>query len=160
MYIPRSQLRLSDAEVEELVRETLATHIATVSEDHEPHISPIGVVLEQGALYMVSMEKSRRMRDIARGSRVAVCVDHWGRTPDQHRGAVFYGRCEDAELDPVLVHAKKAFAIKHYDDPTADPSRPRTHRWIKLVPDHVVTWDFRKIPRGADRVSAPPEQHG
>lgn len=155
MYVERSALRMTAAELERLIRTTHPAHIATVSESGEPHVTPIGVVLEKGSLYMISMVRSRRMRDIARGSQVAVCIDHWGDVSNQHQGAIFYGRCEDASEDEHLPAVIVAFAEKYYGSRDADPSRPRTHQWIRLTPDRVVSWDFRRIPPGADRVSGP-----
>ena len=153
MYVERSKLRLTEAELQELVAQAPCAHIATVSADGEPHVTPLGVVLEGGALYMVSMRRSRRDRDIDRGSPVAVCIDHWGSTHARHRGAVFYGSCRTAPDDGALRRAKTTFAAKYYHDPTHDPSRAATHRWLILEPERVVTWDFRKIPDGADGVS-------
>ncbi|MGE3619812.1 MAG: pyridoxamine 5'-phosphate oxidase family protein [Acidimicrobiia bacterium] len=148
-------MRLSDDELEELVRVTHPAHLATVSPSGEPHVTPIGVVMLSGALYMVSMVRSRRMRDIERGCQVSLCIDHWGDVSAEHQGAIFYGRCELAPDDDRTRTAVRMFAEKYYGDPDAPASRSGTHRWIRLVPDRVVTWDFRKIPAGADRVSGP-----
>jgi nitroimidazol reductase NimA-like FMN-containing flavoprotein (pyridoxamine 5'-phosphate oxidase superfamily) len=146
--IPREQLRLSAQELEELLRATREVHVATASPDGVPHVAPLWFVWHDGALWVTSLIKSRRTRDIRSGSPVAVCADA-GTDYAELRGAVLHGRFVDASDDPGLADAKRAYAAKYWGD--APVPEVRSHTWLKLVPDEIASWDFRKIPPGRDR---------
>jgi hypothetical protein len=100
-----------------------------------------------GALWVNSLIRSRRAHDVAAGSRVAVCVDA-GHDYAELRGAVLEGSFVPGEADLALPRARAAFADKYWGGNEMPPTR--SHEWLKLVPDRVVSWDFRKIPAGRD----------
>lgn len=147
MPIPREQLRLRPEELEELLASEHTARVATVGPDGSPHLIPMWFVWREGAVWCNSLIRSRRTRDIEHGSRAAVCVDtgaHYG----ELRGAVLYGAFERADEDPDLPAVKEAFAGKYWGG--TEVPEVRSHRWLKLVPERLVSWDFRKIPRGRD----------
>ena len=148
MPIPREQLRLTRDELDELLTTTHEVHVATVSPDGTPHVAPLWFVWHDGALWLNSLIKSRRTRDIRAGSPVAVCADT-GTDYAELRGAVLKGRFVEANDDPALPDVKAAFSAKYWDG-TSVPE-VRSHVWLKLVPDAIASWDFRKIPAGRDK---------
>jgi hypothetical protein len=105
-------------------------------------------VWHDGAVFVNSLSRSRRARDLAAGSPVALCVD-LGDSYGELRGAVLSGRLEDAGGDPRLDSARALFAGKYFGG--ADLPPLRSHVWLVLRPKRVVSWDFRKIPPGKDR---------
>src|SRR5258708_21975866 len=112
MPIPREQLRLTDPELEELLRSERTLHVATSSADGWPHVVPLWFVWRDGAVWINNLRRSKRSRDISEGSPVALCVDT-GVEYQQLRGAVLYGRFEAAGGDAALEPVKAEFARKY-----------------------------------------------
>lgn len=145
MPIPRSQLRMTPDELEAFLRTERTARVATVSPDGEPHVVPLWFVWHDGALYFNSLKRSRRTQDLERGSRVAVCVDA-GHEYGELCGAVLYGRIEPAGDVPDI---RRRFGEKYWDG--IEIPEVKSHAWLVLRPDKVVSWDFKKIPAGRDR---------
>ena len=150
MPIPREQLRLTDDELNELLGRARTLRIGTVSSDGWPHVVPLWFVWHDGAMWVNNLRKSRRSKDLAAGSRAALCVDE-GEEYQELRGAVLYGTFEEAESvkNAPLAGVRAAFARKYWGG--ADVPELRSHVWLRLVPEKIVSWDFRKIPQGRDR---------
>lgn len=148
MPISREALRLSPEELDLLLSGQRVAHVATADADAGPHVMPLWFVWHEGALWMNSLIRSRRTRDVAHDARVAVCVDG-GEQYAELRGVVFYGRFEPAAEGAELGAAKAAFARKYWGGNEV-PSM-RSHTWLKLVPERMVSWDFRRIPAGRDK---------
>lgn len=147
MPIPRAQLRLTDEELDEILRNERTVHIATASADGWPHVVPLWFVWRDGAMWINNLRRSKRSRDIREGSPVAVCVDT-GVAYQELRGAVLYGRFETAD-DELLEPVKTEFARKYWGVETIPDLK--SHQWLRLKPERIASWDFRKIPVGRDR---------
>lgn len=148
MPISREQLRLSPEELDLLLATTRVAHVATADEEAGPHVMPLWFVWHDGSLWMNSLVRSRRTRDIAHDARVAVCVDA-GEQYAELRGVVFYGTFSQAPEGPELGGAQAAFAQKYWGGNEV-PSI-KSHTWLKLTPERMVSWDFRLIPAGRDK---------
>jgi hypothetical protein len=82
---------------------------------------------------------------------VAVLVDA-GEEYGELRGAELRGTAEfvgavpwTGAPDPELAEPERLLARKyHGTDAMKDPDG--RHAWLKLVPDKITTWDFRKLP--------------
>lgn len=136
---------MTDEELAELLRTERTARVATVSSDGEPHVAPLWFVWHEGELYVTSLKRSRRGHDIERGSRVAVCVDA-GESYNELRGAVLYGRFEQVGDVPEV---RKLFGEKYWGG--IDIPQVKSHAWLVLRPEKIVSWDFKKIPAGRDR---------
>ncbi len=148
MPIPREQLRLTGEELDELLTTERTVRAATVSSEGFPHVAPLWFVWHGGAVWINSLKRSRRTYDVAAGSAVALCVDT-GAAYEELRGAVLYGRLVPATGVTDLDRVKAAFARKYWGlDEIPDL---KSHAWLLLRPDRVVSWDFRKIPSGRDK---------
>lgn len=148
MPIPRAQLRLSDEELDEILRSERTVHVATASADGWPHVVPLWFVWRDGTVWINNLRRSKRSRDIHEGSPVAVCVDT-GVEYQELRGAVLYGRFEAADDDVLLEPVKAEFARKYWGVETIPDLK--SHQWLRLKPERIASWDFRKIPAGRDR---------
>lgn len=136
---------MTPEELEDFLRVERTVRIGTVSADGEPHVAPLWFVWDDGAMYFNSLKRSRRAHDVQRGSRVAACVDA-GEEYGQLRGAVLYGRLEEAGDVPDI---RKKFGEKYWNG--IDIPVAKSHEWLVLRPDRIVSWDFAKIPAGRDR---------
>jgi nitroimidazol reductase NimA-like FMN-containing flavoprotein (pyridoxamine 5'-phosphate oxidase superfamily) len=141
-------LRLTDEELDELLATEKTLRAATVSEDGSPHVVPLWFIWHDGAIWLNSLRRSRRQSDLAAGSKVALCVDA-GDTYWELKGAVLYGTPVEATDDAMLAEARKAFAFKNWGIEDLPPEI-KSHVWLKVVPEKIVSWDFKKIPAGKD----------
>ncbi|MCA1830197.1 MAG: pyridoxamine 5'-phosphate oxidase family protein [Actinomycetota bacterium] len=147
MPIPREQLRLAPDELDELCASVRTAHVGTAT-DRGPHVVPLWFVWFGGEIWISNLRKSRRLADLARGSPVAICVDD-GFEYAQLRGAVFYGRLVDATGSERLGAVRAAFAAKYWGG--AKVPELKSHVWLRLEQERLVSWDFRKIPAGRDK---------
>ena len=145
MPLPRSVLRMTDEELESFLNTERTARVGTVSPDGEPHVSPLWFVWNGGRIYFNSLKKSRRDADLRHGSRVSACVDA-GYEYAELRGAVLYGVLEDAGDVPDI---RQAFGDKYWNG--MEIPEVKSHRWIVMTPDKIVSWDFKKIPARSDR---------
>lgn len=142
---------MTSAELDDFLRSERTARVATVSADGSPHVVPLWYAWLDGAMYFTSLRRSRRNSDVESGSKVAVCVDG-GEEYAELKGAVLYGVLEPAEQDPQLETVRTALGDKYFKGfPVPDT---KSHRWLRLRPDRVASWDFRKIPAGRDPKTA------
>ncbi|MER6784672.1 pyridoxamine 5'-phosphate oxidase family protein [Streptomyces sp. NPDC000658] len=123
--------------------------VATVSTDGAPHVSALWFLWDGNALWLYSVVRSKRWADLRRDPRVAIVIDT-GEEYDTLRGVELSGAVEFvgeiprtgelcAELDAVeTLFARKNFGLD------AMPHDGR-HAWVRLKPEKVVSWDFRKL---------------
>jgi general stress protein 26 len=135
---------MTPEELEEFLRTERTVRVGTVSPDGEPHVSPLWFVWHDGAMYFNSLKRSRRARDVEEGSRVSACVDA-GHEYAELRGAILYGVIEQAGDVPDI---RQMFGDKYWNG--IEIPEVKSHRWLVLRPDKIVSWDFAKIPTGRD----------
>jgi hypothetical protein len=122
--------------------------VATVGTDGAPHVSALWFVWDGTALWLTSIVASQRWTDLARDPRVSVLVDD-GHGFGELRGVELIGRVvtvgevpRTGEPNDELAAPEASFAAKYAGGTFAHDGR---HAWLKLVPEKVVSWDFRKL---------------
>jgi len=122
--------------------------VATVGPDGTPHVSPLWFGWSDGALWLFSITRSRRWKDLERDPRVSVVVDA-GVEYSELRGVEITGRAEQvgevprgSDPAPELAAVEEIFARK-YMGGTFYPDGK--HAWLRIVPEKIVSWDFRKL---------------
>jgi hypothetical protein len=150
--LPRAQRRarriaMGNAELDAFLTEQRTCRVATVSQDG-PHLTPLWYVWDGTGLWLYSVVRSQRWTDISRDRRVAVLVDT-GDAYGELRGAELRGAVEivgevprtgtpDARLaEPERLYARKyeGAGMMHHTG---------RHAWLRLFPDKITSWDFRK----------------
>jgi hypothetical protein len=123
--------------------------VATVSADGAPHASTLWFAWDGRSLWLYSVTRSRRWADLRRDQRIAVVIDT-GEEYGELRGVELSGTAEFVgesprtgepcpELDvPERLFARKLFGLDEM------PHDGR-HAWIRLTPDAIASWDFRKL---------------
>ncbi|UGY94817.1 pyridoxamine 5'-phosphate oxidase family protein [Streptomyces gobiensis] len=123
--------------------------VATVGADGSPHVGALWFCWDGASLWLFSIIRSKRWAQLRRDPRLAVVVDD-GTDYGELRGAelsgeaVFVGEAPRtgepcAELDaPEKLFAAKYFGLDRM------PHDER-HAWLRLTPQTVVSWDFRKL---------------
>ncbi|MEU6804416.1 pyridoxamine 5'-phosphate oxidase family protein [Streptomyces neyagawaensis] len=123
--------------------------VATVSADGAPHISPLWFVWDGASLWLYSITRSKRWSELRRDPRVAVVVDA-GEDYGELRGVELSGTVEVVGEVPrtgeplaELAEVERLFARKNFG--IDDMPHDGRHAWLRLTPDAITSWDFRKL---------------
>ncbi len=144
MVIPRSQLRLTPAEIDAFLDEQRTLRLATTDDDGVPHVVPMWFVWHEHAVWLSSLRRSRRHAHLVSGRKVGLVVDD-GSTYDELRGVRITGRPQVvADTDAASLQAHRRFSLK-YSGVEDQPRKP-SHVAVRVVPETIASWDFRKIP--------------
>jgi PPOX class probable F420-dependent enzyme len=123
--------------------------VATVSADGAPHVSPLWFLWDGTSLWLYSITRSRRWSELRRDPRVAVVVDA-GEDYGELRGVELSGTVEVVGEVPrtgeplaELTEVEGLFARKNFG--IDDMPHDGRHAWLRLTPDAITSWDFRKL---------------
>jgi hypothetical protein len=124
--------------------------VGTTGADGAAHVSALWFVWDGEALWLNSVVKSQRWTNVLRDPRVSVLIDG-GHEFSELNGVELIGRVEvvgeaprTGEPNDALTSPESAFGQKYAGGQfTYDGG----HAWLKLVPEKIVSWDFRKMGR-------------
>jgi hypothetical protein len=140
-------------ELDRFLTEQRTCRVATTGPSG-PHATPLWFAWHGGALWLTSLVRSQRWADLRRDPRIAAVIDA-GESYAELRGVELRGRVEvvgevprTGEPVPELEGAERAFAGKYGGGVLEHDGR---HGWLRLVPDRITSWDFRKLPGSAPR---------
>ncbi|MEU8436655.1 pyridoxamine 5'-phosphate oxidase family protein [Streptomyces sp. NPDC029216] len=143
------RIMMTGEEVDAFLREQRTCRVATVSPDGRPHVGALWFAWDGTSLWLYSITRSRRWSDLREDPRISVVVDA-GEEYGELRGvelsgtAVFVGEApRTGEPCPELTEAERIFPLKNFG--IAEMPHDGRHAWIRLTPDSVVSWDFRKL---------------
>lgn len=154
-------IAMTPGEVDAYLRTARTCRVGTVGADGAPHVSALWFVWDGTALWLNSLVRSQRWVNVVRTPRVSVLVDGGDEFMELH-GVELIGDAEvvgeaprtdgdGAPADPALAEPERLFGEKYSGGTFVVDGR---HGWLRVVPDTVVSWDFRKIGGAA----APPRQ--
>ena len=128
--------------------------MGTVGADGAPHVSALWFVWDGAALWLNSLVKSQRWVNVLRSPRVSVLVDAGDEFMELH-GVEVLGEADvvgevprTSSPDAALAEAERLFGEKYASGAFVADGR---HAWLRVVPDKIVTWDFRKIASASSR---------
>ena len=141
---------MDKAELDAFLTEARTCRVAT-SSPQGPHLTALWFGWDGTALWIYSIVRSQRWTDLQRDGRVAVPVDA-GEEYRELRGAELRGTAEfvgavpwTGAPDPELAEPERLLARKYHGaDTMKDPDG--RHAWLRVVPDKITSWDFRKLP--------------
>ncbi|HXV94357.1 MAG TPA: pyridoxamine 5'-phosphate oxidase family protein [Pseudonocardia sp.] len=140
-------IAMTGEEVDAFLTEQRTCRVATVG-TNGPHATPLWFVWHGGALWLTSLSRSQRWTDLQRDPRIAAVVDT-GEEYGELRGVELRGRVEvvgevprTGEPVPELEGPEQAFADKYTGGTVVHDGR---HGWLRMVPEKITSWDFRKI---------------
>ncbi|MFI1373894.1 pyridoxamine 5'-phosphate oxidase family protein [Streptomyces longwoodensis] len=146
------RIMMTPGEVDAFLTTQRTCRVATVSAGGAPHVSALWFLWDGTALWLYSVVRSKRWADLRRDPRVAIVVDT-GEEYGQLRGVELSGTVEfvgevprTGELCAELDAVETLFARKNFGLDTI-PHDGR-HAWVRLRPEKVVSWDFRKLGDG------------
>jgi len=142
---------MTGEELDAFLRAGMVCRVGTVGTGGQPHVSPLWFVWDGEALWLYSIVRSQRWVDLERQPRVSVVVDA-GEEYGELRGVELLGEVEQVGENPrrgepcsALVLPERLFADKYYGGSLAYDG---LHAWLRLQPRKLVSWDFRKLPKG------------
>jgi Pyridoxamine 5'-phosphate oxidase len=122
--------------------------VASVGHDGSPHVTPLWFAWDGTSLWLTSIVRSQRWADLQRDPRVSIGVDT-GEGFMELRGVELKGRAvpvgeiprtgepvSELEVPEQLFADKYAGGTMHHDG---------RHAWLRVTPESIVSWDFRKI---------------
>ncbi|TGB09619.1 pyridoxamine 5'-phosphate oxidase family protein [Streptomyces sp. MZ04] len=143
------RIMMSPGELDAFLSTERTCRVATVSRDGAPHVSALWFAWDGTSLWLFSITRSKRWADLRGDQRIAVVIDT-GEEYAELRGAelsgaaVFVGEApRTGEPCPELDVPERLFAQKYFgmDSMPYDGK----HAWIRLTPDAISSWDFRKL---------------
>ena len=144
-------IAMTAAELDEFLTAERTCRVATVGRDGRPHVVPLWFVWDGTSLWLNSVVRSQRWTDLQRDPRVAVVVDT-GEDYRELRGVELSGALvavgdvpRTTAADDALAGPELLFARKYTGSETFVPDG--RHAWVRLTPDKLVSWDFRKLAR-------------
>jgi nitroimidazol reductase NimA-like FMN-containing flavoprotein (pyridoxamine 5'-phosphate oxidase superfamily) len=152
-------LSMTDQEREAYLSEERTIRVATAGADGVPHVVPLWFVWHEGIVFLNSTRGNPTVENMLRDGRAAGVVDD-GATYDALRGVVITGRVEVAEDDRRLPVAERAWSEKYLGGNEPPYRRWRGRVWLRLVPERIASWDFRKIPEARARREAARQAEG
>ena len=142
------KIAMSAEEVDVFLRSERTCRVGTMSAERGPHVSPLWFVWDGKSLWLTSIVKSQRWVDLERDPRVSVVVDA-GTDFMELRGVELVGKVVQVgevprvgEADPELEEPERLFGEKYAGGQMYHDKR---HAWLRLTPDKIVSWDFRKM---------------
>ncbi|MFF7409811.1 pyridoxamine 5'-phosphate oxidase family protein [Streptomyces lydicus] len=137
-------------ELDAFLAEQRTCRVATVGGDGAPHVGALWFTWDGTSLWLYSITRSKRWAQLRKDPRIAVVVDD-GHAYDELRGAELTGRAEFVGEAPrtgepcVELDTPEARFARKYFGMAAMPHDGR-HAWLRLTPESIASWDFRKIP--------------
>ncbi|MCC3771752.1 pyridoxamine 5'-phosphate oxidase family protein [Streptomyces sp. UNOC14_S4] len=143
------RLAMDPGELDAFLTRQRTCRVATVTPRGEPRTTPLWFAWDGHALWLYSLVRSRRWTDLRHDPRVAAVIDD-GHTYGDLRGAElcgtaqFIGEAPRTGLPcPELDAPEALFAAKYFGTPTMP--HDGGHAWLRLKPEKVLSWDFRKL---------------
>jgi hypothetical protein len=122
--------------------------VATVGVSGGPHTSALWFAWDGAAMWLNTIVKSQRWTNLERDPRVSALVDA-GEGYFELRGVELIGTVttvgeapRTATPNDDLERPEQLFGAKYNDGSFTPDGR---HAWLRLVPEKIVSWDFRKL---------------
>lgn len=150
----RDRIRMSDSEVEDFLADNLKVQVASIGKDGAPHLSTLFYVMLDNKIAFWTYGRSQKILNLERDDRVSALVED-GTDYFELRGASITGRVELVrDLDRIreigaavatrMVGAASFEELGELGRETVE--KQATKRVAVIVhPDHVATWDHRKL---------------
>jgi nitroimidazol reductase NimA-like FMN-containing flavoprotein (pyridoxamine 5'-phosphate oxidase superfamily) len=150
--VAKLDLSLTREELEGFLASQRTVRVATVSTAGTPHVVPLWFVWLHHTMYLNSTLGNPTVENMLRTGRASAVVDD-GTTYDELRGVVITGLVERADDDPRIAEADRLWSEKYMGGSPTPYGRWKDRTWLRLQPERVASWDFRKIPEARARAA-------
>ena len=145
---------MTDGELAEFLSKAWTARVASVSSDGWPHVVPLWFVWHGGTLFVNTTRGNRTVRNLEADPRAAVTIDD-GEQYDELRGAVLRGSMQElgSEGDDA-AEITAAFGDKYFGGNQPHFASWHNRLFLRMEPEEISSWDFRKIPDALARRQA------
>jgi nitroimidazol reductase NimA-like FMN-containing flavoprotein (pyridoxamine 5'-phosphate oxidase superfamily) len=148
--VTKLDLSLSTDELDAYLHSQRTVRLATASLDGNPHVIPLWFVWVDRTVFLNTTLGNLTVNQFIANPRVAGVVDD-GPAYEELRGVVLHGRIERADDDARLPEVRRRWSDKYMGGGPVPYDRWRNRIWLRLQPDRLTSWDFRKIPEAKGR---------
>ena len=145
-------LSLTAGELESYLAEQRTVRVATVRPDGAPHVVPLWFVWHGGGLFLNSTLGNPTVDNMMRTGVASAVIDD-GESYDALRGVVLTGSVARLSDGPP-PDVERIWSDKYLGGSELPYRRWKDRTWLRLDPDRVASWDFRKIPEARARSRA------
>ncbi|MEZ0580795.1 pyridoxamine 5'-phosphate oxidase family protein [Nocardioides sp. MH1] len=150
----RDAVKLTDAEVQELLGENLKVQVASNGPDGVPHLTTLFYIVRDGKIAFWTYGRSQKILNLERDPRVSALVED-GTDYFELRGVSIKGKAEivrdhdaifsiGSEVATRMLAAESFEALGDFGRETVEKQAQKRVAVI-IHPDHVATWDHRKM---------------
>ena len=145
----RAAIQMTPHERDEFLQHTRTVVLSSIDRHGYPHSVAMWYVMDNGCALMTTYAKSQKARNIERSPKVALMVES-GSTYDTLKGVLIRGRAEVSnDVDACVrtltrIHQKMTGAMPEgVEEALKQQARKRV--LIKVIPEHVSSWDHSKL---------------
>lgn len=146
-----SALAMTEAERDDFLGAEMTCRVATVDGSGQPHVSPLWFAWDGVSVWLCSLHISKRFVNLRARPALALVVDA-GQRYDELRGVEVRGRATvvgDVPWSGVVTEElrtpERLFSQKYPEQ--RDVRRQGRHAWVRVDPDVMSSWDFKKRVR-------------
>lgn len=145
----RSQIVMSEAEVDTFLTQQRSSTVATTGPQGQIHLVAMWYAWMDGHVWLETKAKSQKVVNLRRNPRMSFLLEA-GHTYDQLRGVSLEGAGVVVE-DPQVVWEVCVNVFERYNAPYTEELRPfvelmaRNRVVVRLDVDRVRSWDHRKL---------------
>ena len=153
----RDSVRMSEAEVAAFLAEKIKVQVGTVGKGGGPHLTTLFYVVRDGCLAFWTYGRSQKVLNLERDPRISCLVED-GDDYFELRGVSITGTAEIIRDRERLLEIGSAVATRMVGassfEELGDIGRNEVERQaakrvaVVVHPDHVATWDHRKMLAG------------
>jgi len=126
-------------DVEEFLSRPIVARVATSFKD-TPHVAPVWFNVKDGALWFSTFSGSKKVRNIAKNPKVAVCIDV--ADPGETKYVILEGRAEavtgEAKQDHLRIY-RKYMSEEALETANVDAWFKAGLTLVRVIPKKVVT---------------------
>ena len=145
------KLAMSAEEMDAFLEQERVCRVSTLARDGTPRSNPLWFVWHDRSLWLYSLVRTQRWANIEQNPNVSALIDA-GHDYGELRGVELIGKVavvgevpRTGDSDPDLQTPERLFFHKYFD--RDEPVHDGRHAWLRLAPEKVVSWDFRKLAR-------------
>ena len=150
----RDEVRMSDQEVAEFLGDNIKVQVASLGPDGAPHLTTLFYIVRDGRIAFWTYARSQKIRNLERDERVSALVEG-GDDYFELRGVSITGKAEiirdydgifsvGSEVATRMIGADSFEALGDFGRETVE-KQAQKRAAVVIHPDHVATWDHRKM---------------
>ncbi len=150
----RDEVKMTDQEITDFLAANIKVQVASLGPDGAPHLSTLFYIVRDGKIVFWTYGRSQKIRNLERDPRVSALVED-GDDYFELRGVSISGRAEivrdyesiysiGSEVATRMVAADSFEALGDFGRETVEKQAQKRVA-VAIHPDHVATWDHRKM---------------